>query len=193
VDIPKVLSTAEPTMTIGFIGSFAYEPNGDAAEELITRIWPQVRARLPQAALVLAGPRPERVPSFNRMQGNGRDAGIEFTGLLSNVDHFYESVQLVCCPIRSGSGTRIKIIEAAAHGIPVAATRMAAEGLNFVDGVEIVLTDSPGSISQACIELLSDPVCCREIGLAARAKAMSHCQSHHVASSSAHLRSFTQD
>jgi len=169
VDIPDMPISAEPRMVMGFLGTFGYQPNVNAAEELAASVWPIVRARLPQANLVIAGHLPERIPSFAQLCSS--DGGITFAGFIKNLRQFYNQLQLVCCPIRSGGGTRIKIIEAAAHGLPVVATRIAAEGLDFADGVEIVLTESPGAIAQACIELLSDPVRCREIGMAARAKA----------------------
>jgi glycosyltransferase involved in cell wall biosynthesis len=65
----------------------------------------------------------------------------------------------------------MKIIEAAAYGLPVVATRLAAEGLDFDESTEIILEDHADKIAKACIALLSDPERCRAIGAAARAKA----------------------
>jgi len=172
VSFPEMRERGGATPTIGYIGYFPYRPNKKAAEELITQIWPAVRARIPQAKLLLAGACPDRIPSFDRIRAGGEEyAGIEFAGFVRDLNHFYENVHLVCCPIRAAGGTRIKIIEAAAHGLPVVATRMAAEGLDFVDGAEIILRERPDKIAEACIALLSDPERCREIGAAARAKA----------------------
>ena len=188
VDFPQVQTASTPTLAVGYIGRYSYRPNIKAAEELIDDIWPLVRAKLPEAKLLLAGALPERIPLFRRVQayqleGRKRFAGIEFTGFVPEVDQFYERVQVVCCPIRSGGGTRIKIIEAAAHGVPVVATRLAAEGLDFTDGDEIVLAESPEAIAQACVALLSDPDRCRAIGTAAREKAAARYQLKNVIAS----------
>jgi glycosyltransferase involved in cell wall biosynthesis len=176
VEFPQALTASTPAMTVGYLGRYSYRPNIKAAEELIASIWPIVRAKVPEARLLLGGALAERIPSFRRAQADQgarrkRYAGIEFTGFVTDVTQFYERVQVICCPIRSGGGTRIKIIEAAAHGLPVVATRLAADGLDFTDGDEIVLADDPAAIAQACIDLLLDPARCRAIGAAARAKA----------------------
>jgi glycosyltransferase involved in cell wall biosynthesis len=67
-----------------------------------------------------------------------------------------------------GGGTRIKIVEAAAHGRPVVSTRVGAEGLGLRDGSEILLRDAPEAFAEACAELLADRPLCRSIGGAAR-------------------------
>jgi glycosyltransferase involved in cell wall biosynthesis len=172
VTLPPTRERGEPTLTIGYLGYFPYRPNKKAAEELITRIWPRVQDCLPGAKLLIAGAAPECIPSFTRALMEPHEfRGIEFAGFLANVNQFYDRAQLVCCPIRAGGGTRMKIIEAAAYGLPVVATRLAAEGLDFDESTEIILEDHADKIAKACIALLSDPERCRAIGAAARAKA----------------------
>jgi glycosyltransferase involved in cell wall biosynthesis len=150
-----------------FLGTYAYKPNANAAEELITRIWPAVRAACPTATLILAGDQPERIPSF------GRDVpGVQYTGFVPNLDKLYAEARIFCCPIRAGGGTRIKIIEAAAHGKPVVSTTIGAEGLHFADGREILLRDDATAFADACIRLLSDDQTSIALGEAARLKAL---------------------
>jgi glycosyltransferase involved in cell wall biosynthesis len=74
-------------------------------------------------------------------------------------------------PLRIGSGTRLKIIEAAALGKPVVATTVGAEGLDFVDGEEIILADEPGRFGEQVAALLRDPARRHAIGRAARRRA----------------------
>jgi glycosyltransferase involved in cell wall biosynthesis len=71
-------------------------------------------------------------------------------------------------PLRIGSGTRLKILEAAAMAKPVVSTRIGAEGLNFADGKEIGLADEPSEFARAIVALLADPARRRTMGLAAR-------------------------
>src|SRR5207249_8686075 len=79
--------------------------------------------------------------------------------------------RVVCCPIRHGGGTRVKIIEAAAHAKAIVATRLAAEGLNFEDGREIILRDAPAELAAACVRLLGDRHGAARLGQAALQKA----------------------
>jgi glycosyltransferase involved in cell wall biosynthesis len=63
---------------------------------------------------------------------------------------------VVCTPILSGGGTRVKIIEAAAYGRPIVSTRIGAEGIEMQDGNGIFLQDDSKSFAEACIRLLND-------------------------------------
>ncbi|MGH8132076.1 MAG: glycosyltransferase, partial [Steroidobacteraceae bacterium] len=73
--------------------------------------------------------------------------------------------------ITYGAGTRVKIIEAAAHARAIVSTPLGAEGLTLADGSEIVLRESPDLLAQECVRLLQDEVAARQLGLAAREKA----------------------
>jgi glycosyltransferase involved in cell wall biosynthesis len=74
----------------------------------------------------------------------------------------------MCCPIQSGAGTRVKILEAASHGVPVVSTPLGAEGLDFVGDSDIVLRDDAAGLAEACGALLSDDEQAGRIGAAAR-------------------------
>lgn len=154
---------SSPTLTCLFLGRYTYAPNVDAAAFLLREIWPRIRAAVPDARLLIAGERPEAIP-----RSDIPDAGVEFLGFVSDLDRLYAQAQIVFAPIRSGSGTRIKVVEAAAYGKPVVSTRMGAEGLEFRDGIELLLRDDPAAFGRACIELLQDPATAERIGRAAR-------------------------
>src|SRR4030095_7177078 len=85
-----------------------------------------------------------------------------------------------CCPIRTGGGTRIKVIEAAAYGKPIVSTHVGAEGLEFEDGREILLRDEPQAFADACIELFRDGSLSSSLGQTARAKAIKLYDRQHV-------------
>jgi glycosyltransferase involved in cell wall biosynthesis len=86
-----------------------------------------------------------------------------YTDFVDDLNTLYGKTQIVCCPIRTGGGTRIKIIEAASYGKPVVSTRVGAEGLEFEDGTEILLRDEPHQFADEALR--------SRIGQAARAKA----------------------
>ena len=169
--VPNSIRIPEPQPAVNdpvllFLGMYGYAPNAVAADYLVTRIWPLVRAARPEARLIVAGARPELIPAFNQPTPS-----VEYTGFVPDLDALYRRTRAVCCPIQSGGGTRIKIIEAAAYGKPVVSTRVGAEGLDFEDGREILLRDDPRVFADACIELLENDALCGTIGDAARNKA----------------------
>ncbi|BCS54968.1 glycosyltransferase [Geobacter sp. SVR] len=155
----------QPAATFLFIGTYLYQPNAQAADHLVCDIWPLIRDRIPAAKLIIAGAHPEKIRSFH-----GRHAGVEFRGFVDDLDALYREVRVVCCPIRAGSGTRIKIIEAAAYGKAVVSTSIGAEGLDFLDGRELLIRDDPDGFARACIDLVADSSHCNQIGRAAREK-----------------------
>ncbi|MEO8751912.1 MAG: glycosyltransferase [Casimicrobiaceae bacterium] len=153
--------------TLLYLGSFTYGPNVDAAEYLVAKLWPAIKRLRPRARLLVAGQRPERIPSHAAPPPD-----VVFTGFVADLGELYAQVRVVCCPIRTGGGTRIKIIEAAGYGRPVVATRVGAEGLEFADGKEICVTDSDAQFVTSCALLLGDAGRAQAMGAAARKRAL---------------------
>ena len=166
VKIPETQPiTSEQTLL--FLGSYNYKPNIDAVEFLIHKIWPLIQRAIPNAILKIAGTPPDKIPSYR-----AATQGVEFTGFVSELDELYRQSRVVCAPILSGGGTRVKIIEAAAYGKPIVSTRMGAEGIEMRDGIEIFLRDGPKSFAEACIRLLNDHTLSKQMGMAARSTAI---------------------
>ena len=165
VDIPEIEPGYGHTKKMLFIGTYTYGPNIAAAEFLIDIIWPIVKRSVPDARLLIVGKKPENISSFK-----ARPEGVEFSGFLTTLGEAYKNTQVVCCPVLTGGGTRLKIIEAASYGKTIVSTRLGAEGLDFKDGYEIILRDGEIDFANACIEFLRNPSKCREIGKRAREK-----------------------
>ncbi len=149
--------------TVMFIGAYSYAPNVIAAEYLIREIWPRLRLLKPEAQLLIAGSRPQAIPSFN-----APPPGVRFLGFVEDLDALYRQVRVMCCPIRSGGGTRIKILEAAGYGVPVVSTTIGAEGLTLVEGDEILLRYDAQEIASFCARLLDTDALAEQIGKAAQ-------------------------
>ena len=164
VAIPAEAPAMAAAPTVLYLGSFSHPPNILAAERLINHVWPRILARLPQARLLVAGADSERLPSRR-----SRAAGVAFMGFVEDLAGLYARARVVCAPITTGSGTRLKLLEAAAHGRAMVSTRVGAEGLDFRDGREIMLREDDASLAAACIALLEDDALCARYGLAARA------------------------
>jgi len=149
-----------------FVGTLAYQANALAADILVRDIWPKVRTRVPRARLIVAGRYPERLKSYPSI-----DPSVVFTGYVDNLRELYQQARVFCCPILNGAGTRVKIIEAAAHACAIVSTTLGAEGLDFDNGTEIVVRDGVAPLADECVRLLEDPEAAKRIGIAAREKA----------------------
>jgi glycosyltransferase involved in cell wall biosynthesis len=165
VSIPELQPiTEEPTLL--FLGS-AHLPNLFAAEFLIKYVWPYIHRRIPAARLIIAGLPPNKIrKTYHSIPG------VEITGFVDDLEGLYKRTRVVCAPILSGGGTRIKIIEAAAYGKPIVSTRLGAEGIEMSDGGELLLRDDPSLFAEACLKLLVDISLCQRLGSAARATAV---------------------
>lgn len=148
--------------TILFQGSMVYAANVDGARFLVEEIAPRIWARLPEARLLLAGRADERVA---RLAQPGR---VEVSGWVERIETVLARADLVAVPLRLGSGTRLKILEAFAHGIPVVSTPLGAEGLELEAGRHALITRDPDAFAAACSELLGDLTLRRRVIAAGR-------------------------
>lgn len=154
----------EKRPVILFLGSMDWFPNRDAVEFFASAVLPLVRAECPQVKFVVAG----RNPAAAFVSKFAGDHSIEFTGTVPDIRPFLSAATVVIAPLRIGSGTRIKILEASASGRPTVATKVGAEGLDLIESKEILLADEPAQFSGAILELIRDPTRSRAIGAAAR-------------------------
>lgn len=158
--VPNAIETARfappqpapPRADALFIGNFENLPNRDALEWLLAEIWPRVRAQLPEAALTVIG---ARMPPELRIHDGQH--GIRIVGEVDDPVPAYHRHQVLLVPLRAGSGTRLKILEAFAAGLPVVSTRLGAEGLDVADDRHLLLADDPAGFAAAVAALLGDP------------------------------------
>ena len=141
-----------------FVGSLDYVPNADAVGWLAREILPAIAARgiAPLPGLKVVGRRP--VEWMRQLAAN---RAFELFADVPDVAPYYAGACAALVPIRAGGGTRIKILEAMAHGVPVVSTRLGAEGIEAVDGENILLADDAAGFA-ATVERLQ-----RDAGLAA--------------------------
>jgi polysaccharide biosynthesis protein PslH len=138
--------------TIIYIGLFSHEPNRAAAEELIEGIFPRVTARIPHARLLLVGD----CASERMAMAAKSDSRVVVTGKVDDVRPYLSLADIALVPLRKGGGTRLKILECFAAGVPVVSSSKGAEGIEVVDGREIRIADDPGRMADLTIELLLD-------------------------------------
>jgi polysaccharide biosynthesis protein PslH len=158
------LSSGNSSPILLFQGAMDWYPNRDAVEFFIRTVLPLVRAECPTVRFIVAG----RNPPVRFVQEFGAYAGVEFTGTVPDMRPYLSAATVVVVPLRLGSGTRIKILEACAAGKPVVSTSVGAEGLDLQAGREIILADDPAQFSRSVVTLLRDPVRRSAIGTLAR-------------------------
>jgi len=150
--------------TMLFLGSFRHEPNIAALDWFADRVLPRVLARRPVARLVVVGSDPPP-----RHPYAGRTA-IEIRGFVEDVREPLSRYAVFVCPILSGSGVRVKLLEAFASGIPVVSTRLGAEGLARQDGEFCLLADDPESFADKVLQVFDGPQVSAEMSARARAE-----------------------
>ncbi len=147
---------------IVFSGNLEYPPNIMAVRFLRDRIWPALRAR-PDLRWRIVGKNPEGIRHL--VAGDPR---IELTGFVDDAIAELAAAQVAVIPVLSGSGTRVKILEAWAAATPVVSTSLGAEGLEARDGEHLLLADTAERFAAAVSGLLDSHVERRRIGNAGR-------------------------
>jgi glycosyltransferase involved in cell wall biosynthesis len=157
-------SSDEPEpATVVFTGSINYRPNTDAAAYFIKEVMPRLIRLKPSAKFVVVG---QGAPdSLLRMA----DANVEFTGAVPDVRPYVARAAVVIAPLRVGSGTRLKILEALAMGKPVVTTTIGCEGLGVVDAEHLTVADDPQAFADSVARLMSDRKLAMELGHNGRA------------------------
>lgn len=131
-----------------FVGRMSWYPNRDAVEWLLEDIWPSLLADDRNRSLTLVGSSP---PTDEERFANVTN--VRATGFVPDVRPYMNQASIYICPIRTGGGTRLKILDAMAMGMPLVATAMSVEGLNLETGEHFLQAETPSEFVEAVREL----------------------------------------
>jgi glycosyltransferase involved in cell wall biosynthesis len=133
-----------------FIGGFDHTPNVDALLFFVEKIFPRIHAALPDATFQVIGTKmPPRIAGL-------RVPGLEMVGYVPDLVPYFNRCRLSVAPLRFGAGVKGKVNASMAHGVPVVATSVAAEGMELVHEVDVLIADAPDDFAAAVVRLYRD-------------------------------------
>ena len=133
-----------------FVGGFAHDSNTDAVQWFVEQIWPLICRQRPNLKLIIAGSAtPEGVLNLAR-------PGVEVLGAIDDLTPFFRRARVFVAPLRIDVGATGEVGQSMAQGLPVVGTKIAAEGMNAVNGKDLLVADEPAAFAAAVIRLLDD-------------------------------------
>jgi len=146
-----------------FVGSLSYLPNTDGVLFFAREVMPELHRRFPDLRWVIVGKKaPTAVQSLHDVNG------VQVVGEVPDLEPYYRRCAVSVVPLRAGSGTRLKILEAMAWGRPVVSTALGCEGLDVKDRQHLLIADRPHELAKAIGELLTTPGLYNSIARSAR-------------------------
>ena len=167
VDVTHYLPdfSSEAPAHLIYIGSMDWYPNEDAVGFFADEVLPRIQESVSDVRFSIVGGNPSA-----RVQKLAERKGVVVTGRVPEIKPYFAEATVFVVPLRIGSGTRLKILEALAMGKAIVSTSVGAEGLDLKDGEEIFIADEPTALADAVTRLLTDAPLRRRIGKNGRAR-----------------------
>lgn len=163
VSIPGSVRREDDEATLLFLGSFSYLPNVDAATWFVDNIWPAIKASAKSSLrLLIVGRDAQRFLSL------GERKDVLVCNNVANVAEAFAAATVFVAPLRAGAGTRLKVLEAAAYGVPMVSTSVGARGLPLKQGRDLLVADGESEFAAAVLEALGDRVSSERRAVSAR-------------------------
>ena len=150
-----------------YLGSFDWTPNSGAVHWLMREIWPALKSKFPDLELHIGGKNPdESILAFNNLPD------VHVHPNVPSAPDFLHAYDIMLAPLRIGGGMRVKVVEAMAASKAIISTTIGAEGINYTDGQDILIADTPARFVEAIDRLRGDAEYKRSIEAAARRTAV---------------------
>ncbi len=166
VDVERfsVSGERETEPAVMFLGNYPHDPNRDAVMWFYERIWPAVKADVPEARFYVVGKDP--TPDLRALAVS--DPSVVVTGTVDDVRPYFERSRVFVNPVRIGGGFRGKILEAMSMGMPIVTTSLGAEGVEAENGKDLIVADDPREFAATVALLLRNGALRRKLGERAR-------------------------
>lgn len=134
------------------VGTMYWPPNVEGMHWFHEKVWPQVRAQVPQARLTLIGKNPPE--SLRALAAN---PNVEVTGYVDDLTPYLAETAVFVVPLHAAGGMRVKIVDAWCWGLPIISTAIGAEGIDLGDGENLLIADAPEEFARAVVTVLQEP------------------------------------
>lgn len=149
---------------VTFLGGLHWPPNADGVRWFAEHVWPAVARAVPGAVFTVIGR-----GTLGQLGPAEYRARIDVTGYVADPCRYVEETAVFVVPLRTGAGMRVKILDAWCWGLPIVSTRIGAEGLEVVDGENLLVADEAPLFADRVVALLTDPVLARRVSVNGRA------------------------
>jgi polysaccharide biosynthesis protein PslH len=167
-DQKKILKKYPPRILYG-VTNFEWLQNQEATEILIKQVWPLLKKRVPYAKIWIVG---RKIPDW--VKNEVKTGEVVITENIPDARDAYKGASVMVAPIKGAGGTRLKVLEAMAAGLPVVSTKVGVAGLNLKDGENVMIADDPKSIAEKAVKLLIDKNLAKKIGKKGRDHVRKH-------------------
>lgn len=161
----SVLPRSADARHVVSVATMFYPPNVEGVHWFATEVFPLVRRQAPGTSFYLVGSRPPaKIRDLARPE-----SGVEVTGYVADLDPILRKSAVMVVPVKSGSGMRVKILEAFARGIPIVSTTIGVEGIEARAGEHLLVADSPAELARSVLRVLGDQELAGRLAAAGRA------------------------
>lgn len=136
-----------------FVGGLRWYPNRDAVQWFLREVWPSLHSEMPDLKFYIVGHCSQKEADSITSE----NPNVIVTGFVEDVRIYFQRASIFICPMRTGGGTRLKMLDALASGKPIVATSMACEGIEVVDGASVIIADTPSDFCSKIVKLLKQP------------------------------------
>jgi glycosyltransferase involved in cell wall biosynthesis len=156
-------------MNVLHLGTMFWPPNVEGVLWFLREVWPLVRHELPEVSISVVGKNP---PAELATLAEGQN--VTLTGYVPDPLPWLQQAGIFVVPLLSGGGMRVKIVEAWRWGLPIVSTSIGAEGIEYIDGENILIADSRVDFAEAIVRVLRDPEMGRRLRVNGRQWVESH-------------------
>jgi polysaccharide biosynthesis protein PslH len=156
----KTVEKKQPPRVMYGVTNFEWLQNVEAVDTLIDDVWPQIQKSVPEAKLWIVGRKfPDRLIKLSQERED-----IEITESIEDARDAYLGASIMVAPIRGSGGTRLKILEAMASGLPIVSTTIGVAGLGLTNGQHALIADDSKELAMQAVKLLRNPKLAKKIG-----------------------------
>lgn len=160
----KKFKKLEPKRLLYGVTNFEWLQNIEAVNMLVGEVWPRIRKKVPHVKLWVVGRMiPQKINKLAKMRSD-----IEVTESIEEAREAYGTASIMVTPIKGAGGTRLKVLEAMAAGLPIVSTSVGVAGLGLTAGKHALVSDTAVGMAREAVRLLEDEELARRIGNAGR-------------------------